>query len=469
MAETRQTADDRVPPSDTAAEQATLGCILLETEAAERALGVVTPADFYREAHQLVATAAAACRERGEPVDLVTVSTELKRAGNLERVGGAEYLTALINKVPTAAHVMRYATIVAEKSLSRAIIARAAAVQAAAYADPEDPAGLAARTATEFQELYRQRVRVTSQTAAEHATAAWADFEQLFLGNQTPELIRTGVSDFDRRTGGMEAQRLVVIMGDTKHGKSTLARQAAIETCRKLRRVGSPKRVLAVILEEDEKLYRAKTLSYLGQLNNEALTIPGRWLQMYGADETASDRYTRANEELEALPLDLLFGVDDYDKLVGEIRQWAESCEPAMVLVDYFQLITEERQYKTEEQGFKRRARGLRQLADELEIPIITPSQVTYNKDLRAYQTMGARAIEHEASLVMELSRQRDKGTNELTNRGTLSCKEVRIGHSFGAVDIRTYLEVGRILSVDDATLYETERARRREARDHDN
>ena len=113
---------DRVPPQDLDAEQATLGSMLLESEAAARAFAIIGPTDFYREAHQLVCKAMLAVNNRSEPVDLVTVSAELRRMGQLENAGGGEYLTALINKVPTAAHVQRYANIVAEKAVLRRLI-----------------------------------------------------------------------------------------------------------------------------------------------------------------------------------------------------------------------------------------------------------------------------------------------------------------------------------------------------------
>lgn len=450
-------AEERVAPQDLGAEQAALGAMLLETEAAARALAIVGPDDFFREAHRATATAIAEVSRRGEPVDLVTVSTELHRTGSLEVAGGGEYLTALINKVPTAAHVTRYATVVAEKALARAIIAEAASVTELAYGGPPDVAALAAQSAERFAGLYRARVRVQVEAAAEHAHRAWADFERLFAAD-TEATARTMVREFDRKLGGLDAQRLVVIKADTKHGKSTLARQAAVETARACR--GTNKRVLCVILEEGEVLYRGKLLAYMGFLDSMALLIPGKWEELYRDDDRAAERWCAARDELETLPLDLQFGMTDCDQVIAAIKQWAEGCDPALVVVDYFQLLEDEgRKYRTGEEGYKSRARRLRGLVNELEVPLLAPSQVTYNADTKTWNAMGARALEQEASLVMQLAMLRDTETEKMTDTGILSCQHSRLTPSFGKVALRARLQYGRFMdTVDGASLEAAER-----------
>ena len=127
-----------MPPQDLDAEQATLGSMLVEAGATARAMSIVKEEDFYREAHRLIFKAMVDVHSRNEPVDIVTVSAELRRQGRLEAVGGGEYLTALILEVPTAAHVQRYSQIVAEKSILRQMISTGAEIQGLAYDNPED-------------------------------------------------------------------------------------------------------------------------------------------------------------------------------------------------------------------------------------------------------------------------------------------------------------------------------------------
>lgn len=135
-AKPKEPREEKLPPQDLVAEQATLGSILIDPGVAALALGQLETADFYLEAHQVLFRAMRAVRERGDPVDLIMTSAELRRKGDMERAGGAEYLTALINSVPTAAHVTRYAEIVRKKSLLRRVIAFAAKTQEQAYSDP---------------------------------------------------------------------------------------------------------------------------------------------------------------------------------------------------------------------------------------------------------------------------------------------------------------------------------------------
>lgn len=146
-------AADRELPNDFDSEQAVIGSILLEPKALERALATVRPSDFYRPFHQTIMKAALCCHLRGEPVDLVTVSAELRRCGALEEVGGGEYLTAIIGQVPTAAHVGRYANIVAEKAVLRRLIRAGQDIQDMAYANPEDVGAVLERAAALTQPL----------------------------------------------------------------------------------------------------------------------------------------------------------------------------------------------------------------------------------------------------------------------------------------------------------------------------
>ncbi len=449
-------SSDRELPQDTAAEQGTLGAMLLEPGAAEIALGIVSPRDFYREAHQLVAGAAQAVLERGEPVDLLTVAGELRNRGWLEQTGGGEYLTALINKVPTAAHVRRYANIVAGKAMLREIITSAQRVAETAHGEQEDPAQVAMAAAETFQTLYRRRVQATAESASEHAHRAYADFERMFAGD-TEAHVNTGIREFDRRIGGLDMQRLVVLKADSKHGKSSLARQTAVAAARAA--VGTDRRVLCVSLEDSDALYRGKLLAHMGWLDSMALLIPGRFQELYGDQAGPVERWVNARDELEQLPMDLQFGLRDCEQLVGMIGQWAQKCKPALVVVDYFQLLEDEHSHRTEEQGLKHRAGHLSKLANELECPVLTPSQVTYNQGTRTWDAKGARALEHEASMVLHLIMGRNPETDQITGTGTLSCQLSRITPSSGKVALRAWMQYGRFLdTVDAASLEAAER-----------
>lgn len=134
--------DDRLPPNNLEAEQATLGAMIVDPDAVTRGLAIVGADDFYREAHQCICRAIATIHGRGDPVDMVTVGDELRRREQLDHCGGAEYLSALIGQVPTTKHIVPYADIIVKKAHSRAIMDLGASMEAKACGDPDDPSQL---------------------------------------------------------------------------------------------------------------------------------------------------------------------------------------------------------------------------------------------------------------------------------------------------------------------------------------
>ena len=129
---------DRIPPQNLEAEVSVLGAVLQETGALLKALEILQPADFYREAHRKIFDACRSLFERNEPVDLVTLANELMQRKVLEEVGGASYLASLVDSVPTAANAAYHARIVKDKAILSALIQKATAVVTRAYADTED-------------------------------------------------------------------------------------------------------------------------------------------------------------------------------------------------------------------------------------------------------------------------------------------------------------------------------------------
>ncbi|MHB9038558.1 MAG: DnaB-like helicase N-terminal domain-containing protein, partial [Armatimonadota bacterium] len=115
-------AIDKIPPQNLEAEQSTLGSMMIERSALEKALEILRAEDFYRPAHQEVFDALISLMERDEPADLITLQEELRKRGKLDDVGGTEYLMALVDSVPTAANLEYYAHIVEKKSILRKLI-----------------------------------------------------------------------------------------------------------------------------------------------------------------------------------------------------------------------------------------------------------------------------------------------------------------------------------------------------------
>ncbi len=442
---------DRVPPQDLDAEQATLGSMLLEPGAAERAFIITEPGDFYHEAHQIVCEAMLTLHRRGELSDLVTVRAELRRCGFLEKVGGGEYLTALMGEVPTAAHVTRYASIVAEKALLRRMIAAGADIQGFGFDNPEDVGAALHQAEERVLEIAKERLGGGPQPIQSSFEATVNSLEHLLSLPGVISAQRSGIRRLDHLTFGLASHRFVVVKADSGVGKSTLARQILVETARRFSEEDNNRVCLYFGLEEDRLLVEGKLVAYLGGLDSELLTVPGRWGHLKQQDPEkfaeAESRKDRGYSEYAALPILTDYEHPDLDYMEAHVRRVHRAQPVGLVVIDYFQRIHAGliERGGTEEQIYRNCAERLATLGNWLEGPVICPSQVTYNKDLKRWTEKGARAIKDNASLVLRLQREEDKETEEMLAQGFLSCEKRRGGSTFGKVMVHCDMARGRI------------------------
>ncbi len=204
---------DKAPPHDLEAEQATLGAMLIEPGATARAMSIVEEDDFYPEAHRLIFRAMSAVAQRNEPVDL----------GHIETVGGGDYLTALIGKVPTAAHVTRYANIVAEKSLLRKLIRAGADIQGLAYENPEDVGEVLDRAEQNIFEVAQRRISTDFVSVGPLVTETFEKLDRIFRQPGYLTGVPTGLRELDKRTAGLQNGDLIIIAGRPSMGKTSMA------------------------------------------------------------------------------------------------------------------------------------------------------------------------------------------------------------------------------------------------------
>lgn len=442
-------APEPLLPSDTDAEQAVLGSILLEPGACSRAFAIVSPDDFYRTYHKQIAAAAFACYQRREPVDCTTVGAELRRRKHLEEIGGGEYLTALIGMVPTAAHVSRYANIVAEKSVLRQVAHRAEQIQQAAFSNPEDVGAFLADAGSAFQELYRERVAggVLPELGADFEQQVSDLYADLYAETGPVSDARLGIGAIDRQNGGLAHERLVIIKADTKHGKSQILRQAMVETARQIK--DTDKLVLGFILEEGKRAWWRKTISHLSGVDSRILLRRGWGKRYFEQHPDDDEKVTAALSELVSLPLKVSFLCDDITQIEIACRTIAQEQEIALVGIDYFQLMTGGAAGAySEEQEYTARAKRLQKLADELAVPIVVPSQITEDKATKRRNTKGARGIEVNASLVLDWRREEVAGVKQ--DRGFLACLIARNGPGFGLTELITDMKCGRYWDAEE-------------------
>lgn len=208
-----QGKSDRIPPQNLEAEVAVLGALLQDSEALLKAIDALRPDHFYREAHRRVFDAALALFARNEPVDLITLTDELRRRGELEGVGGPAALAALVEAVPTAANIAYHARIVRDKALLRHLIATATEVVGMGYEDAE--------SVDEVLDLAERRIFEISQDKVSRAFVPVKDIlkgtfehiERLYERQAHITGVPTGFRRLDDLTSGLQPADLIIIAG----------------------------------------------------------------------------------------------------------------------------------------------------------------------------------------------------------------------------------------------------------------
>ena len=366
---------ERIPPQDLDAEQATLGAMLLELGAAARAMSIVEEDDFYRDAHRTIFRAALDVQNRNEPVDLVTIVAELRRMGKLEAVGGGQYLTALINEVPTSAHVARYASIVAEKAVLRKLIQAGGDIQSVAYSNPAD-IGVALDRAE--QAIFEIAQRRTSSDFAHIGPIVTDTFDKLEAVFHTPGFVTgvpTGLADLDKMTSGLQRGDLVIVAGRPSMGKTSLAiSNFALHAATK-HDVG----VGIFSLEMSSAQLAEMLLCAEAQVNSYNIRRGMANERDWGAIGQALTHLPTAPIYIDDTPgLPIL-------ELRSKARRLKAQHDIGLIVIDYLQLITtgQRGQAENRHQEVSTIARALKGIARELDVPVVALSQLSRRVEQR--------------------------------------------------------------------------------------
>ena len=214
---------DRLPPQSIEAEQSVLGALLIDRDAVIEVAELLRPEDFYRSHHGTIYAAVLDLYERREPVDIVTVSEVLERQGHLEEVGGSAYLTSLINLTPTAVNAVHYARIVERKGVLRNLISAAGRIAGLGYQEDSDVGEVIDRAE---QELFAVSEKRVSSGFAPLKSLLHAAYDRLdYLHEHKGEIsgIRTGFTDLDTMTTGLQKSDLILVAARPSVGKTSLA------------------------------------------------------------------------------------------------------------------------------------------------------------------------------------------------------------------------------------------------------
>ncbi len=356
-----------LPPQDLHAEQATLGAMLVEPGAATRGLAAVSADDFYREAHKLIYEAIAAVHDRGEPVDLVTVCAELRRIEKLEAVGGPAYLTAIIRETPTAAHVVRYAKIVAEKAALRNLISAGADIRAIGYSNPSDVDAAVDQAQRIVFDVGQHRIQRPVVPLRPVVKETFDSLDARAGANDDIPGVPTGLCRLDELTGGLQASDLIVVAGRPSMGKTSLAvNNIALHAglhC------GLP--VCIFSLEMSKQQLAEGLLSAVGHVDSSRLRRPTR----LGEEDWPAIGAAAARLADSPIFIDDTPGLSILEML-SKARQLRTEHDIQLVVVDYLQLLKGGNGAGSRYEEVSRIARFLKNAARELSVPVLAVSQL---------------------------------------------------------------------------------------------
>ena len=213
----------KIPPNDVESEQAVIGSMLTDKEAVSAAIEVLKPEDFYREDNRTIFEAILNLYGRSEPIDIITLKSELSSMGKFEAVGGLEYIAELPDKVPTTANVEQYIKIVEEKSVLRNLIKTANEIITLGYDQTQEVDGIIDGAEKKIFEVMQKKNQKGYTPIKDILVETFTELEQLYNQKQRITGIPTGFSDLDFRTSGLHNSDLILVAARPAMGKSAFA------------------------------------------------------------------------------------------------------------------------------------------------------------------------------------------------------------------------------------------------------
>ena len=415
--------NERIPPHSIEAEKSVLGSVLQSKEALFEVLEILEPEDFYSEHHKEVFEAVRELNRRSEPVDILTVSEELKKRNTLAMVGGRAFVASLPTEAPSTANAESYAHIIKEKAIMRSLIQASADILDRSYKDKTDSQEVLsfaeqeifnidrAKQKKDYTSLYDVMMENISQIDAMAST------EGKLIG------LTTGFVDLDEKTAGLQKSNLIIVAARPAMGKTAfvlnLAQNAALKADAKVL-------IFSLEMSKEElgmRMLSSDTCIDLAKLKTGDLNR-GEWEDLY----IGIDRLTKAGIYIDDTP-----GISLME-MKNKCRRLKAEKGLDLVIVDYLQLM--EAKAESRQQEISKLSRSLKILAKEMDCPVIVLSQLSraveqrIEKKPQLSDLRESGAIEQDADLVMFLYR--DEYYNPDTDKPN-TCEVILAKHRGGS------------------------------------
>ncbi|MDQ0233165.1 replicative DNA helicase [Metabacillus malikii] len=363
---------DRIPPQNIEAEQAVLGAIFLQPSSLTLASELLIPEDFYRAAHQRIYNAMLDLSDKGEPVDLVTVTSELADANLLEEVGGVSYLSDLANSVPTAANIEYYGKIVEEKSILRRLIRTATTIAQDGYSREDEVEVLLNEAEKTIMEVAQRKNAGAFQNIKDVLVQTYDNIELLHDRKGDITGIPTGFTELDKMTAGFQRNDLIIVAARPSVGKTAFALNIAQNVATK-----TDENVAIFSLEMGADQLVMRMLCAEGNIDAQRLRTGSLTPEDWGKLTMAMGSLSNSGIYIDDTP-----GIR-VSEIRAKCRRLKQESGLGMVLIDYLQLIQGSGRSDNRQQEVSEISRTLKELARELKVPVIALSQLSRGVEQR--------------------------------------------------------------------------------------
>ncbi len=401
---------DSIPPHNDEAETATLGALLLDPEAVNKVIPIVRPDDFYKSAHRKICQSIIDLDARSEAIDLITITEELKKRGDLDACGGTPYISRLTSSVPTSANVEYYARIVQENALRRALLRISAEVTAHAYDESLEIREIIEEAERKIFDLTDKQSKGSYLVAKDIVNQTIEVIEKLYRKKESYTGIPSGFKALDELTSGFQDSEFIVIGARPSVGKTALALTMAANISMGEHHIP----VGFFTLEMNSMALMQRLVSSEARLNSKVIRTgllkPSDFHNLLQAAGKIYEAplYIDDTPSLKLLDLRAL------------ARRMVAQEKVKIIFIDYLTLITPENTIPPRHEQIAEISRSLKALARELKVPIVALSQVkreTEGKQPTLADIRESGSIEQDADVVIFIHRERkiDRSADEHT------------------------------------------------------
>jgi replicative DNA helicase len=390
---------ERPMPQNVEAERSILGAILLDNHALNTAIERLKPTDFFHDHHRRIYQQMIALGEAQQAIDLVTLTEQLQRSGELESVGGAAYVAQLMDGMPRITNVEHYARIVKEKALLRGLIHATSAIQQQALEAEEDADLILDRAESSIFQLAEDRVRSGLVGLHDVVVESTERISRIYQGGFRITGLSTGYDLLDNLTSGLQPSELIILAARPSMGKTAFALNLSENVAV---RAGKPVAIFSLEMSKESLLLRllsadARIDSHkfrTGRLNPEDRgKIPHSLSRLREAPLWIDDAGSATVVEMGA-----------------KLRRLKSEKGLSLVVVDYLQLVSARGRFGNRNEEISSITRGLKALAKELKVPLLVLSQLTRapereDREPRLADLRESGAIEQDADVVMFIHR----------------------------------------------------------------